>query len=67
MKTKISNLGNVLSKKQLTNIHGSIIPILIQVKECSTICVNAARGTNCVSGGSHCPGICDGYGGFYNI
>jgi len=62
MKTKISNLGNVLSKKQLTNIHGSLIPIGGET-ECSLICIWAADETPCTV--NHCPGSCDGNGGYF--
>jgi len=64
MKTKISNLGNVLSKKQLTNIHGSQL-FIITSRECSSICATASSGTRCFAGGTHCPGACDGRGGWW--
>ncbi|WP_143569827.1 hypothetical protein [Tenacibaculum agarivorans] len=64
MKKSILNLGNVLSKDEQSNVHGSIQ--LIQIAECSSVCRTAKSGTRCVSGGTHCPGECDGRGGWYN-
>ncbi len=64
MKKSISKLGNVLSKNEQSNVYGSRLSLVIA--ECSSICVNAKSGTKCFSGGTHCPGECDGRGGFYN-
>ncbi|MDC1162272.1 hypothetical protein OAT18_02400 [Tenacibaculum sp.] len=57
MKKSILNLGKSLNKKTQKEINGGG-----RVPSCPEVCPSAPRGTKC--GPRHCPGECDGYGGY---
>ncbi|WP_459212468.1 hypothetical protein [Aquimarina rhabdastrellae] len=65
MLKNILNVSGVqeLSKNDQKEFMGGV-PVLIP-RSCDVVCRTAPRGTDC--GPSHCPGVCDGHGGYYNI
>lgn len=63
MKKSILNLGKALNKADQTEISGGILAP-IKVKTCAQVCPTATRRMKC--GPAHCPGECDGRGGWMN-
>ncbi len=63
MKKSILNIGKALNKTEQTEINGGIIP-LIRIGLCSEVCPTATTTIKC--GPPHCPGVCDGRGGWIN-
>jgi hypothetical protein len=63
MKKSILNIGKTLNNVEQKEILGGRLKPVSNA--CADICPNAAQGTNC--GPPHCPGICDGNGGWINI
>ncbi|CAM1342458.1 hypothetical protein [Tenacibaculum amylolyticum] len=64
MKKSILNLGKALKKAEQTEIVGGINLVPIKVKLCSEVCPTATSRIKC--GPPHCPGQCDGRGGWVN-
>ncbi len=62
MKKSILNLGKTLNKIEQTEVFGGILTI--KVKTCAEVCPTATSRIKC--GPPHCPGVCDGRGGWYN-
>ena len=60
MKKSILNVGKSLKKVDQQQIKGGLIRSFL----CEDICPTASAGTPC--GPSHCPGVCDGRGGWIN-
>ena len=52
-----------LAKADQVTLNGGLVPTPIG-GECSVVCVNAPGGTPCFAGGPHCPGECNGRGGW---
>ncbi|WP_095069133.1 hypothetical protein [Tenacibaculum jejuense] len=63
MKKSILNLGKALNKAKQTEITGGIVP-LIRIQSCPEVCPTATTTIKC--GPPHCPGVCDGRGGWIN-
>lgn len=64
MKNSISNLGKTLNKTEQKNVLGGIKPNPIRIPLCSEVCPTATSKIKC--GPPHCPGACDGRGGWVN-
>lgn len=62
MKKSILNVGKSLNKTDQQQINGG--RIFKPSNLCEDICPTASAGTPC--GPPHCPGVCDGNGGWIN-
>ncbi len=63
MKKSILNLGKALNKTQQTDIFGGMLILTKLVGQCKDVCPSATKEIKC--GPPHCPGVCNGHGGFY--
>lgn len=63
MKKQILNLGKALNKNEQTDILGGRPTLISLIKTCAEVCPSATRQIKC--GPPHCPGVCDGRGGYY--
>ncbi len=66
MKKSILNLGKTLNKAKQTTILGGNPLILKPTKlagQCKDVCPSVTQEIKC--GPPHCPGVCDGRGGFF--
>ena len=62
MKKSILNIGKALNKAEQKKVNGGID--LIRIKTCAEACPTATTTIKC--GPPHCPGVCDGRGGWIN-
>ncbi|MEL7147416.1 MAG: hypothetical protein AAFO69_13665 [Bacteroidota bacterium] len=61
---KISDAAS-LSKSAQKGLNGGL---LLRKIDCATVCATAPSGTDClVNGNPHCPAVCDGNGGWWNL
>ncbi|WP_299678604.1 hypothetical protein [uncultured Tenacibaculum sp.] len=60
MKKSILNVGKALSKADQTEIIGGVL--IKKIKTCAEVCPTSTSSIKC--GPPHCPGVCDGRGGW---
>jgi len=63
MKKSILNIGKALDKAEQLEIAGGR-ELIIRIGLCSEVCPTATTTIKC--GPPHCPGVCDGQGGWIN-